>query len=308
MNGRLQGPADGAPNACPAPSSALPPPARPRGHWRQATDVVLTHLGWKRPRAATSHLVGLRRDVITLPTQGARVLRWLDSGGDGAQPVVLLHGTPGDASGWGEYLADPPRGTRILAPDRLGFGGSAASGPEPSLDAQADAVAACLAQAGCRGAVVLGHSLGGAVAANLAVRHPGAVKSLVLLAAALDPAQERIHPLQHVGRWPGVRQLLPRALAHANEELFALRQELTDLAPRLAGVTCPVWLVHGTRDALVPPDNVVYAQRHLTAAEPVRVVWLDGHGHFLPWRAQDAVRGVLERAAADVGSGSDAAD
>jgi pimeloyl-ACP methyl ester carboxylesterase len=293
MDDPVSAPGNGAPKLQRAPSLATSVVSRPKGHWRQASDVVLTHLGLKRPRAAASRLEGLRRRALTLPGPDKRVLSWLESGGDDAQPVVLLHGTPGDAAGWGDYLADPPPGMRVLAPDRLGFGHSASAGAEPSLDAQADAVAACLSHAGCAAAIVLGHSLGGAVAANLAARHPWAVKSLVLLAAALDPAQERIHPLQHVGRWPGVRQALPRAIAHANEELFALRQELVTLAPRLATVRCPVWVVHGTRDALVPPDNVIYAQLHLTSAAPLRIVWLDGQGHFLPWRAQSAVREVL---------------
>ena len=40
------------------------------------------------------------------------------------RPVIFIHGTPGNASGWADYLLSPPDGLRCVALDRPGFGGS----------------------------------------------------------------------------------------------------------------------------------------------------------------------------------------
>jgi pimeloyl-ACP methyl ester carboxylesterase len=219
---------------------------------------------------------------------------------------VLVHGTPGSAEGWSDLLAQPPAGLEVLAIDRPGFGRSGPGHAVTSLAAQADAVASLLADDG-RANVVLGHSLGGAVAACAAVRHASRVHALVLLAASLDPALERVHPLQRIGHLRLVRPLLPRAIRHANDELLALKDELVALAPALGGIRCPVFIVHGTRDDLVPPANVAYLQKQLTGAASVVTEWLPGHNHFLPWNAPAHVRRAVARARVAAGGAAGAA-
>lgn len=226
---------------------------------------------------------------------GERPLSWLAAGDRSGARLLMLHGTPGSARGWTPYLQAPPAGFEVLAPDRPGFGLSRPDLAVTGLAAQAEAVAALLPQDD-RPSVVLGHSLGGAVAARLAADYPGRVDALILLAAALDPALERVHPLQQVGRWPVVRALLPRALRNANAELLALRGELQGLARVLGRIRCPVFIVHGTADDLVPPANVAYAQQQLRRAVQVTTRLLPGCNHFLPWNAQAELRRVIAAA------------
>jgi pimeloyl-ACP methyl ester carboxylesterase len=215
----------------------------------------------------------------------------------GATRLILIHGTPGSAQAWADYVVNPPAQFEVLALDRPGFGRSAPDAAEPSLRAQAAAAAALLPGDG-RGAVVLGHSLGGAVAAWMAASYPDRVAALVLVAASIDPAQERIHPMQHVGRWPLVERALPRAIRNANSELFALEGELRALQPLLARIRCPVYILHGTEDDLVPVANVDYARQQLTGARCVDVQLLPGKNHFLPWNAAELVRATIARARA----------
>jgi pimeloyl-ACP methyl ester carboxylesterase len=210
-----------------------------------------------------------------------------------------VHGTPGSATAWSDYLTNPPPGFEGVALDRPGFGRSGPEGAMPGLADQAAAVIALLPADG-RPVVLLGHSLGGPVvawaAARLAVEQPQRVLGLVLLSASLDPAQEEIHPMQHVGAWRPVRWLLPRVLRNANSELMALRPELEALGALLPAIRSKVVIVHGTQDDLVPVANVPYMQARLSGARCVQTTLLPGLNHFLPWNSEAAVRLAVQQA------------
>ena len=94
--------------------------------------------------------------------------------------VVLVHGQPGAGMDWEAVAALLTTDHRVLAPDRPGWG----SDPRPAmgLAANADALEEVLGAAGVEGPVtVVGHSLGGGVALELALRHPQRVAALVLV-------------------------------------------------------------------------------------------------------------------------------
>lgn len=255
-----------------------------------ALSVMLSTVGCAPPKSRldVAGLQALRAntDWGAAPQATVSYLRSADAAG---VQVVWVHGTPGDAQGWSDYVLDPVPGTVSVALDRPGFGQSAPEGPVTSLERQAEAVVALLPSPPQR-AVVVGHSLGGAVAAMVAARYPQRVRALVLLAASLDPAQEVIHPMQYVAKaWP-IANLLPRALRNANEELMVLKSELLALQALLPLISAPTIIVHGTRDDLVPFANVAYMQSHLHGASCVKTVVLEGQNHFLPWNSETTVR------------------
>lgn len=219
-------------------------------------------------------------------------LSYLVNGDAHGVPVIFVHGTPGSATGWSDYLLEPMAGSRSMALDRPGFGASGPHGAVTSLARQAEAVAALLPTDG-RKVVLVGHSLGGAVVAQVAAEHPARVRGLVLLAASLDPGLETLHPLQPLGRvWP-LSVMLSRALRNANEELMEFKGELQALEPLLVRIAAPTIIVHGTRDTLVPFANVAYMRDRLLGARCVRQVELAGQNHFLPWNSQAVVRDAV---------------
>lgn len=252
--------------------------------------VVLATLGLRprQPRQDTRHL----RHTIEVGGPLNTSVSCLRTGPASGARLILVHGTPGSATGWDAYLLDPPPGAEVVALDRPGFGLSGPPGAVTALDAQAAAVVALLPDDG-RKAILVGHSLGGAVVAHVAASHPDRVSALVLLAASLDPGQERVHPLQRLAaRWP-IRSLLPRSLRNANLELIDFERELRALARLLAQVTAPTLIVHGTDDDLVPFANVAYMQRQLTGARMLSTRVMPAQDHFLPWNAQSGVRSAL---------------
>ncbi|HEU5293904.1 MAG TPA: alpha/beta fold hydrolase [Burkholderiaceae bacterium] len=219
-------------------------------------------------------------------------MSYLRAGETGGARVIMVHGTPGSATVWADYLLSPPPGIELLALDRPGFG---SSGPADAVTRLADQAAAVstLLPPDDRPVVLLGHSLGGAVVARVAADHPDRVAALVLLAASLDPALETIHPMQRFGAWPPIRALLPRAIRNANAELMALKPELQALADALPRITAKVVIVHGTDDDLVPVANVPFMQARLRGARCIGVVLLEGRNHFLPWNSEAAVRDAI---------------
>ncbi len=265
------------------------------GRLLSAISVALATIGCAPPGPASPAAMTepYRQSIRVGPPVNA-TLSYLRSGDAKGPRLILVHGTPGSASSWTDYVLQPPAGVEVVALDRPGFGRSEPEGALTSLAAQAAAVAALLPTDG-RPAVLLGHSLGGPIVAQVAAEHPSAVAAVVLLSASLDPSLEEIHPMQHVGLWWPVRKLLPRAMRNANAELMALKPELERLATLLPQIKARVFIVHGDKDDLVPVANVPFMQARLTGACTVRTEILEGKNHFLPWNSADKVRGVIQR-------------
>ncbi len=103
--------------------------------------------------------------------------------GEGA-PVVLIHGYSGDLNNWLFNLEPLIALGPVIALDLPGHGGSAKDVGDGSLKTLADTVAAVLDALGVAEAHLVGHSLGAAVAARLAIDHTGIARSLTLIAPA----------------------------------------------------------------------------------------------------------------------------
>lgn len=269
-----------------------------RGRLWSALGVALTAVGCAPPgpQVAVSATHSMRRQLV----QGVpHPISYLRAGPTQGPRLILVHGSPGSADSWADYLVSPPDGVEVVAIDRPGFGQSGPARALPALADQAAAVRALLPEKG-RPVVLLGHSLGGPVvallAAQLAAESEVQLAAVVLLAASLDPALEDIHPLQRVGAWAPVRGALPRAIRNANHELMALETELAALAPQLARIQSKVLIVHGTRDDLVPVANVGFMQARLTGARCIETRLLEGRNHFLPWNSEAAVREAIRSA------------
>ncbi len=212
--------------------------------------------------------------------------------------VIYVHGTPGEASGWINYLQDPVPGTESIAIDRPGFGKSVPlngpSKPVVSFQAQANAIAPLLVKRDGRWPVLVGHSLGGPIVARLAADHPDRVGGIIILAGSLDPALEDLKWFNHLAATPGLRLLIPKPLRTSNAEIFAAREQTEQLAEVLDQIRCPVVILHGTDDTLVPYANVVYMRRTLTNASRIDLQGFENEGHFLPWRREAEVRSAVE--------------
>jgi pyruvate dehydrogenase E2 component (dihydrolipoamide acetyltransferase) len=113
---------------------------------------------------------------------GGRRLRYLELGSGADAPVLLLHGFGADLNSWmftQPALAD---GRRTIALDLPGHGGSAKDVGDGGAEAMVEAVDQAMTTLGLQRVHLVGHSMGGAIAALLAARRPDRVSSLTLIA------------------------------------------------------------------------------------------------------------------------------
>ncbi|MEM6257636.1 MAG: alpha/beta hydrolase [Planctomycetota bacterium] len=245
-------------------------------------------------------LEGLERKTALSVTDGERrELSYLTPTDTppGARRVIFVHGTPGEATNYLGFLQDPPANAEVLAVDRIGFGessrGPARFGALTRFAEQGDAIAP-LMQGDNGGPVILvGHSLGGPIVCHLAARYPERVAGIVVLAGSVDPDLERRYWYNYVALL-STGLIVDRRLLRANIEVFAARRETRSLAPLLDHITCPVVIIHGTDDTLVPFANTAYLTERLVNAESVKLIAIEGEGHFLPWTQTDLIRSEIE--------------
>ncbi|HKG62479.1 MAG TPA: alpha/beta fold hydrolase [Solirubrobacteraceae bacterium] len=139
-----------------------------------------------------------------MPIAG-REVNFVDTGGDDRPVIVFVHGLSGT---WQNWLLNIPAfmdSHRVIAPDLPGFGESPMPLEEISIQGYARILDELLGALGLASAVVVGNSMGGFVAAELALSFSTRVERLVLVSAAgLSIEEYRRTPLLVGARiWAG---------------------------------------------------------------------------------------------------------
>jgi len=124
---------------------------------------------------------------------GAR-LHYFEEGS--GPPLVLIHGLAGQTRVYTHSLLDRLKAEhRVIIIDRPGCGYSTRPrGASAAISAQARTIARFIETLGVERPLVVGHSLGGAIALSLALNHPELVSGLALI-APLTHAQDEVPPL-----------------------------------------------------------------------------------------------------------------
>jgi 3-oxoadipate enol-lactonase len=231
----------------------------------------------------------------TLSVRGRGEFFLRDSGGDGPA-VMLLHGwlATADLNWWPIYGPLQEAGYRVVAIDHRGHGrGLRAMVPFRLADCAADA-AAVMRQLGAAPGLVVGYSMGGAIAQLVARDHPDVVHGLVLSGTAQHWQDRRTrNSFRLLGLMGLLLSVAPRAsyraglrrsgireskdtawlqaelMRHLARDMAEAGRELGRFDSRawLGSVNAPVAVLVTTRDELVPPRK----QRALAEAAQAQV-------------------------------------
>lgn len=144
------------------------------------------------------------------------VLHYVDTGPCDAQTLVLIHGIAGQLQHYTYAMTDLLNDAfRVIAVDRPGCGySSVTEGDGAALGDQARMIDELLETLGVARAIVVGHSLGGAVALRMALDYPGRVAGLALicpLTQTQPDAPDALKGLQVSTPW--LRHLLGATIA-----------------------------------------------------------------------------------------------
>ena len=198
-------------------------------------------------------------------------LRYAERGSDG-DAIVLVHGFGGDLDNW-LFNIDALAGSgHVFALDLPGHGQSVKTPGD--LEVLVDALEAFMDTVGTGPAHLVGHSMGGAVSAMLALRHPGKVKSLTLVDSAGLGKEISAAYIDGFVAAESRREMKPVVEHLFADKSLVSRQLIDDLMKykRLDGVDAALRAI---ADSAFPGgrQSVVLGERIGAAGIPVLVIW-----------------------------------
>lgn len=222
-------------------------------------------------------------------------LHYAQTGSDTLPTLLFVHGTPGSWGAFENYLKNKEllQYYRIISIDRPGFGYSD-FGNAMNLSDQTKIISAWMdAINNGKKFIIIGHSLGGPLAIKLGAARPEYTKALIILAGSQDPAAEKPEKWRPILFKTPLNYLAPGALRPSNEELWYLKTDLKEMGADYEKITCPVYILHGNKDMLVPYSNVAYTQKMLTKTDSVFVTTFEKENHFIVWTREKEIVELL---------------
>lgn len=207
--------------------------------------------------------------------------------------VVFIHGSGPGASGASNfrqnYDAFVAAGYRVILPDLIGYGQSSKpEGVDYTLQLFTDTLHEALVSHGVVRASLVGNSLGGGVAIQMALDHPGFCQSLILMAPGCIEEQPRYFTMPGIARMvsgfgspdfsiedqrrlisnlvhpdfaPNIPETLVQerfAVARTQPKDVLVRMRTPNLGPRVGELTEPVFVMWGANDEFCPESGARY--------------------------------------------------
>ncbi len=210
-------------------------------------------------------------------------LRYISDKGIDAQlpTIIFIHGAPGSAGNYFRYLKDPKLGEKanLITVDRLGYGYSDHGNAETSIEKQAESIFVIAKKHELKNLILVGWSYGVPIAAKMAYKYPE-VKHSVLVAGAISPKDEKFFWITKMAIWKLTKWLVPKPLKIANDEKLSHIEELTKMLNDWSQIQSPITYYHGTKDNIVPYENMNFIKSNVPE-KILKAVVLEDMNHFI---------------------------
>jgi pimeloyl-ACP methyl ester carboxylesterase len=179
-------------------------------------------------------------------------------------PLVLIHGAFGNTVMVGDMIAALAGTRRVIAVDLQGHGRTPDIDRPMTSETMADDIAELLSELDIKAADIIGYSLGGGVALQVAIRHPGVVRKLVVVSKAFKRrgwSDETLAQMDQLG--PGLAEMLEQTpfyqiysrIAPHPEHFSVLVTKIAegvrveyDWTAGVKGITAPTLVIFGGAD------------------------------------------------------------
>jgi pimeloyl-ACP methyl ester carboxylesterase len=192
------------------------------------------------------------------------------------EPLVVVHGGGGDAHTWLKNVAELADRYTVYVPDLPGFGQSQPLDGDYYIPEFTDFVESFAEKLGLQHYYLMGHSVGGGVALNCALKSPHKVKKLVLISSLCLGKEIALWvriltlPARAMGaivmamfkmiKWLVKALLIPvelvlphsRTSMNMGRSITTFREQTLVLASRLSELMMPTLVVWGAKDEIVP--------------------------------------------------------
>jgi pimeloyl-ACP methyl ester carboxylesterase len=195
----------------------------------------------------------------------------------GKRNLVLVHGAGGSHLDWPSPLRRL-REANVYALDLPGHGRSEGAGRSP-IAAYRDFVLAFLDALDLEKAIVVGHSMGGAISLDLALHYPDRLDGLILVGSG---ARLRVAPAILTGILSDFEATVDLVCDYA----------FGPSASEQLKVRCPTLVVGGTADGLTPSKYSIYLRDHIPGAE---LVLVDAAGHMVMLEKPEVVTKAISK-------------
>ncbi len=222
-------------------------------------------------------------------------LSYVRAGEENLQPLILLHGSPGNWSNFSFLYKEYSLHQKydLISVDRPGFGRSCDALADMSLQSQAYLLNDFVDHFHFKNKpVLLGYSLGGPLAVQMAAINPDLFSALILVAGSFDPELEPrqwYRPLFHMFPF---NLFLVKDIKSSNTELWRHKKDLQMLKYYWPMIRCPVVIIQGLDDMLVPAENAYFAKNNLISAPEIHTLFIPDENHFIPF-TDDGKQAIL---------------
>ena len=241
-------------------------------------------------------------------------------------PLVMIQGLSANTGWWDpRWIQTLSERFKVVAFDNRGAGRTELSGKEYSIRLFADDTAALMDALGIPEAHVLGISMGGMIAQELALNHPRKVEKLILCSTycggekSVQPSDEVMQTLmpnrgaltvEEVARMtipliitekflksnPGVEEFVFQQIIRTPISAEAFARQLNAIMnfnswDRLPYIKAPTLILHGKQDILVPPQNAPVLNKAIRGS---RLVYFKDSAHGLIEETEEVLAAILD--------------